>query len=123
MQKKLPLSNDEEKLLKAKSLIEGRKPNFYISQKVAQKIGKKASYSKNRAFDKQYYLDMVCKAIGEHGSLNRNEIDELLWDKLPDVMNDKQKKSKVGNLITELRKKGLIQNAGTSKQSLWLLLK
>ena len=123
VQKKLPLSNDEEKLLKAKSLIEGRKPNFYIAQKVAQKIGKKASYSKNRAFDKQYYLDMICKAIGEHGSLNRNEIDELLWDKLPDVMNDKQKKSKVGNLITELRKKGTIHNTGTSKQSSWLLLK
>ncbi len=123
VQKKLPLNTDEEKLLKAKFLIEGRKPNFYISQTVAQKIGKKASYSKNRAFDKQYYHDMICKAIGEHGSLNRNEIDELLWDKLPDVMDDKQKKSKVGNLITELRKKGLIQNAGTSKQSLWLLLK
>ncbi len=123
VQKKLPLSNDEEKLLKAKSLIEGRKPNFYIAQKVAQKIGKKASYSKNRAFDKQYYLDMICKAIGEHGSLTRKDINDLLWNKLPDWMTDKQRMYKIGNLMGELRRNQVIVNKGSTATPQWVLVK
>lgn len=72
IQKKKPLNSFEEKLLKAKKLIEGRKPNYFISIKVAQQTGQKASYSKNKAFDKRYYLDLIEKAIREHGSVDRN---------------------------------------------------
>jgi len=123
VQKKQPLRDDEEKLLKSKALIEGRKPNFYIAKPLAQKTGQKASYSKNKAFDKQYYLDLICKAIKEHGSLTRKDIDELLWNKLPDVMDDKQKKNKVGNLLGELRRQGLAKNSGTMKNPSWVLVK
>ena len=123
VQKKQSLNEREEKLLRAKSLIEGRKPNFYIAKPLAQKTGQKASYSKNKAFDKQYYLDLVCKAIGEHSLMTRKDIDELLWNKLPDWMNDKQRKNKVGNLITELRQSERIENKGTLKQPEWVLLK
>lgn len=123
VQKRQPLNSDEEKLLKAKSLIEGRKPNFYIARAVAQKTGQKASYSKNRAFDKQYYLDFIRKAIGEHGSLTRKDINELLWNKLPDWMNDKQKKYKIGNLIGELRRNRLIVNNGSMVNPQWVLVK
>jgi len=123
VQKRQPLNRDEEKQLKAKALIEGRKPNFYIARGIAQKTDQKASYSKNRAFDKQYYLDFICKAIGDHGSLTRKDINDLLWNKLPDWMSDKQKKNKVGNLITELRMKSKIKNRGSAKNSSWVLLK
>ena len=123
VQKRHPLNDDDEKLLKVKLLIEGRKPNFYIAKPVAQKTGQKASYSKNRAFDKQYYLDLICKAIGEHGSLTRKEIDELLWNKLPDWMDDKQRKNKVGNLIGELRRQQRIVNRGCDARPVWVLVK
>jgi len=123
VQKHRPLDADEERLLKEKGLIEGRKPNFYIAKPVAQKVGQKASYSKNRAFDKQYYLDLICKAIEEHGSLTRKDIDELLWKKLPDWMDEKQRKNRITNLITELRQGKRIENRGTFKESEWVLLK
>lgn len=73
VQKKQSLTAIEEKLLKAKKLIEGRRPNYYIGIKVAQKSGQKASYTKNKAFDKQYYLDLIVKSIKHHKSLRRNE--------------------------------------------------
>lgn len=94
-----------------------------IAKPVAQQTGQKASYSKNRAFDKQYYLDLIRKAVGEHGSLTRKEIDDLLWNKLPDWMNDTQRKHKVGNLLGELRRSGLIRNAGSMKFPSWVLVK
>ena len=122
VQKRLPLDGDGEKLLKAKGLIEGRKPNFFIAKPVAQQTGQKASYSKNKAFEKQYYLDLICKAVGEHGSLSRKDIDELLWNKLPDWMADKQKKIKIGNLIGELRRKNRIVNRGSDTQPSWALV-
>lgn len=123
VQKHRPLDADEERLLKEKGLIEGRKPNFYIAQPIAEKTGQKASYSKNRAFDKQYYLDLICKAAGEHGSLSRKDIDELLWNKLPEWMDDKQRKIKVGNLISELRRKSRIVNRGSDTQPSWALVR
>lgn len=122
VQKKQVLSAFEEKYLRNKNLIEGRKPNYYIGIKVAEKTGQKATYSKNKAFDKQYYLDLIIKAIGEHKELNRKDIDELLWNKLPDWMNGKQKKIKVNNLLSELRRKNKIVNKGTDTQSKWVLV-
>jgi ATP-dependent DNA helicase RecG len=123
VQKRLTLTADEEKLLKAKALIEGRKPNFFVAKSLAQQTGQKASYSKNLAFDKQYYLDLICKAVKEHGSLSRKDIDELLWNKLPDWMDDKQRKIKVGNLVAELRRTNKIVNQGSDTRPTWALVK
>ena len=65
---------------------------------------------------------MICKAVGEHGSLSRKDIDELLWNKLPDWMADKQKNIKIGNLIGELRRKNKIVNRGSDTQPSWALV-
>ncbi len=51
VQKKQPLNDSEVRILKQKKLIEGRKPNYFISLNVAQHTGQKASYTKNKAFD------------------------------------------------------------------------
>jgi len=107
--------------LKSKKLIEGRKPNFYIGLKLAQNTGKKAEYTKNKGFDKQYYLDLITEAIKQHAEMRRKEIDELLWNKLPDWMTEKQKKTKVNHLLSELRKTHRIKNTGSMKNSLWIL--
>ncbi|MFN8864984.1 MAG: ATP-binding protein [Flavobacteriales bacterium] len=123
VQKRQSLTEAEERHLKSKRLIEGRKPNFYIGLKVAQRTGEKASYSKNKAFDKTYYLDLIIKAIGEHDSLARRDVDDLLWTKLPDWMSEKQKSNKIGNLLSELRMKGKIENIGSYSKSKWSLKK
>lgn len=122
VQKKQALTEFEEKHLRTKKLIEGRKPNYFIGIKVATKTGQKAAYSKNKAFDKRYYLDLIEKAISEHKSLERRDVDELLWKKLPDWMEEKQKKIKINNLLSELRKKHKIENKGTFKMPRWVLI-
>ena len=122
VQKRQPLDGGEEKLLKAKALIEGRRPNFFIAKSLAQQTGQKARYSKNRAFDKQYYLDLICKAVKEHGLLARKDIDELLWNKLPEWMDERQRKIKVGNLIAELRRHQKIVNRGSDTRPSWALV-
>ena len=122
VQKRQSLDASEEQLLKSRGLIEGRRPNYFIARSLAQQTGQKAAYSKNVAFDKQYYLDLICKAAREHGALSRKDIDELLWNKLPDWMDDKQRKIKVGNLIAELRRTRHIVNQGSDTRPAWVLV-
>ena len=123
VQKKNPLTAFEEKHLKSKKLIEGRKPNYFIGLKVAQNTGQKAEYSKNKGFDKKYYLDLIVKSIKEHKELTRSDMDALLWNKLPEWMEEQQKKNKIGNLLSELRIKEIIENKGTFGNPKWSLKK
>lgn len=106
--------------LRKRRLIEGTKPNYYISAQVAQRTGQKAEYSKFRGLDKSFYLEMINNAIGQHEQLTRSEIDQLLLNKLPDLMNEKQKKRKIGNLLSELRIKGAIKNIGSDFKPIWI---
>lgn len=121
VQKRQSLTRDEEKHLKSKRLIEGRKPNFFIGLRVAQKTGQKADYTKTKGFDKQYYLDLIIKAIKEHKDLSRKDVDELLWSKLPDWTTDKQKKTKINHLLSELRRNDMIENRGSFGKPKWML--
>jgi hypothetical protein len=61
--------------------------------------------------------------LKEHKFLERVDIDKILWDNLPAWMTEKQKKSKIANLLTELRQNGEIQNIGTDYKSKWVILK
>ena len=54
-------------------------------------------------------------------SATRREIDTLLWDKLSDVLNHKQKQNKIGNLITSMRQAETIINTGSRKAPRWIL--
>lgn len=55
--------------------------------------------------------------------MSRGDIDDLLWNKLPEWMSEKQKKVKVNNLLSELRRIQKIENQGTFKMPKWVLIK
>lgn len=60
-------------------------------------------------------------ALRDHKSLSRKEIDELLWKLLPDLLDEKQKKSKITNLLTKLRSQGKIKNESQGPNSDWYI--
>ena len=118
------LSIDDEKIirnLRHKKLIEGRKPNLLIAKHVAQQLNQKTDYSNNKGFEDSYYCDLILKALAEHHSLSKQEITKLLWKKLPDILNEDQKRSKIGNLLTKLRKQDKIVNRSRGIHSEWYL--
>ena len=120
--KNLPTADETLKYLRDKGLIEGRKPNLYVSATVAKATGDKAGYTKNRAFDKKYYFDLIEQSIHHHGSMTRQELDELLWKKLPDNLTDNQRKTKINNVINELSNKlKKICNEGSNTKPKWVL--
>ncbi len=115
------LSDQQIKYLRNNKLIEGRKPNYYVSAKVAVFTDEKVKYTRNKAFDKQYYMDMIENFIRQHGSATRKEIDELILNKLPEYMDVKQKRSKIHNIMSEMAKKNRIKNMGSKSKSKWVI--
>lgn len=123
VQKKLPIPNGDAKRLRKDKLVEGRYPNVFVSAQVASATGKKANYIRQRGFDDQYYIDMVLKYLKQYGQASRRDIDDLLIDKLPDVLTEGQKARKINGLLSDkmAKKKGLIRNIGSKRFSKWVL--
>lgn len=121
VQKGARISADESRRLKAAKLVEGRYPNLMVAGPLAALAGQKAQHIRNRGLDSRYYRDMIVELVREHQPVSREDIDRLLLDKLPEVLTDEQKLSKVHNLISSLSGKA-IRNAGTRQSSRWILI-
>ena len=119
VQKKKPLTNSSAQHLKSMSLIEGRKPNYFISSKLALSTRNqelKAQHIKQKGFDDDHYKGMLVKYLDEYGEANRKDFDLLLRSKLPDILDEKQKSNKIGNLLGSLRRAGIIENRGSTNK-------
>lgn len=119
IQKRMPVSHDDHRRLKALGVVEGRYPNLFISRNVAKLTGQEARHIRDKGFNKQYYIDLIVKLVREHGPVGRKKIDELLLDKLPEVLTEKQKKNKIHNLLYELSRERVIINAGSRIRPKW----
>lgn len=122
VQKKEKITQEEVKKLRKQRLIEGKYPNIYVAAQIAAITGDKTTYIKNRAFDKDYYKNLIIKFLEQYHSASRQDIDNLLLDKLSDTLNEVQKRKKINNLLFEMSKKdGTIVNTGSSKRPKWVL--
>lgn len=120
VQKRKDITEEEILHLKSKGLIEGRKPNFHISQQVAEKTNQKAEYIKNRGFKDQHYKEMILEFIDKYGSASKTDIDKLILDILPQVLDKKKKENKVRNLVYDMSKRDMsIENNGTNRKPIW----
>lgn len=118
VQKKHTITDDAAKLLKKRGFIEGRKPNFYIPAQIADITNQKAEYTRNKGLDKEVLISFILKHIDNHKFATREEINRLLLDKLPDYMNDIQRKKKIENILQQMR--GKIKNIGNSRSPKWV---
>jgi len=109
---------DAVKDLRARGLIEGRKPHFYISSRVARDTHDGADYLKRRGVDDDYCRKMIVDLIQLNGIASRADVEELLMDKLPVQLSGPQKMNKVRNLLQSLRITGVIK---PTKDRRWVL--
>jgi len=121
VQKRLPLDDETVKHLKRAGLIEGRKPNFHVSAAIASVSETRAAYIKTRALDDKYYRKLVTEYLEKFGEASRADLGDLLMDKLSDALRVSQKETKIGNLLSTMRKEGEIVNTGPRKVPRWRL--
>jgi len=108
----IPLSEAEFKALKSNNLVEGRRPNIYVSARIAAAAGQEADYVVTAGFDDDYYKDLILKFIDKFDGATPKQIQQALTRKLPGVLSDDQKRNKTRNLVQELARSGVIINAG-----------
>ena len=123
VQKKIAISDPVATILKKEKLIEGRKPNYYIAASVAAITNDKASYIKNKAFDKPYYKKLIIEFLTKYKQATRTELDDLLMEKLSNVLTYNQKRVKISNTLYDMSKKeNVIKNSSKSKTNpIWVL--
>jgi len=122
VQKQKRLENEEIKYLRKKKYIEGRKNNLFLSKSITRNtgnVGLKSTYVRNKSFDDEYFRRLIVQYIEKFGSSSRGEIDELLMNKLSDVLSEKQKKNKIKNLLYSLAKKNIIK---LNEKRQWVLM-
>lgn len=115
VQKHKSLTDDEVKYLRSMHFIEGRKPNYFLSADVVRPTRNrklKSDYIHNKGFDNDHYRSLILKYLEKFSTATREDIDTLLWDKLPAYMeDDAQKKRKIRNLLYSLSSEGKIRYA------------
>jgi len=72
-------------------------------------VGLKTSYIKNKSFDDDYFKKLIIDYITNLGKATRQEITTLLENKLPESLSKQQKFDKITNLLSSLKKKGIIK--------------
>ena len=107
VQKKHRIADVQAVVLRTAKLIEGRKPNFFVSANIAEATDTRTDYTRNKGLDDHYYKTLVLQHIRKFRSISLAEAKALLIDKLPNSLTSVQKQAKVKNLLTSLRLKGL----------------
>ncbi len=122
VQKGLPSSAEAIARLRKAKLVEGRRPNLRVNADIAKITGSKAEYIRRRAQDDAHYARLVVDYLTQFGGATRKEIDDLLGPYLPDILDSKQQRSKVTNLLTRMRTDGTIRNVGSQQKPRWELV-
>ncbi len=122
VQKGLSIEKEDVDRLRALKLVEGRITSLYLSASAAKSIDESTNYIKNKGFDDKYYKDLIVEYLRQYKKAKKKDIRELLWDKLPAVLSDVQKENKIRNMLTALRKQGIIDTDSENQQkSHWIL--
>jgi len=110
--KKQPINEEIIKKLRVKKLIEGRKPNLFISENVAKATNQQSEYIKIRGLYDSFIQKMILEYLEKFKKAKRIDFENILLDKLPDILDINQKKNKIKNNLQALKKAGKITNIG-----------
>lgn len=121
VQKKEIISKENFKMLKREGLVEGRYPNIFVSFKIADLVGQKAVYVRNKGLDDDVCKQLIMKALETMGEASKQEIMEVLENALPEILNEDQKSKKVSNLLQTMKREGLVEAEGKTRHAKWVL--
>lgn len=116
VQKGKRLTDSEIQYLRKRKLIEGRKPNFHISERVALGTGQESDYFKQKGVDDEFCRKIIIDYLTKFKEGKRSDFEDILLNKLSDNLELKQKRNKIKNILQSLKKEGLIIAIGKKWQ-------
>ena len=122
IQKHFPISLEAASRLRKLKYAEGRGKQLRISSSIAALTNKRAEYIQMRATEDANLKRMILDYLREYRSATREEINRLLMNKMHEALNEKERLSKIGNLLSSLRTKGAIVNQGSRSKPSWSIV-
>ena len=103
-------------------LPEGRMPHLHISAKVAMMTGQEAAYMRKKERTGEQYRRIFIDFLRRFPGITRRKINEFMMEEIRGDLTEKQKRSKISNLMTGLRRNGKIVNKGSDKEPRWFYI-
>ena len=122
VQKHEKIEKDIAARLRKLHLVEGRYPKLFLSAYTAKTVDDKelkTEYIRNKSFNDLHFKDMIIQYLRSFGGATRAELNTLLQSKLSDVLTEEQKIRKIGNMLSALKKQGVIKLTEKKK---WVLV-
>ena len=120
VQKRQSITDEAAAMLRKAGLVEGRKPNYIVSARVAAATDTGPSYTRDRGLEKSRLKEFVLQHIRKFRPTRRTQLEDLLFPMLPQVLSVEKKRNKVKNLLTEMRVKDKsIRSTGKGRNALW----
>ena len=95
--------------------------SYICFKNIAQATDQKVEYSKHKGLADKKCEALLLESLKDHGSLTKKEIVRLLWDVLPDQLEDKQKINKIDYILKRLCTAAKIHNKTNGSDSVWSL--
>ncbi len=118
VQKGLPITKEQSRLLHERRLVRGRYPKLTISAEVAAATGAHGEYVRAKGLDNSVFKELILELLRVR-PCSRAEIIAELDHALPADLTLKQKGDHVSYLLQSLRKAGKITNAGSTSAAEW----
>ncbi len=124
LQKKLKLDAAQVAELRRAGLVEGRSPKLHISAQMAAATGQEVDYLSHKGLDSKHYKGLVLGLLAL-GPQPRTKINNMLLPKLPAaIAPGSSQKTYIKNLLQDMAREQLIENAGGATQAArWQLKK
>jgi ATP-dependent DNA helicase RecG len=120
VQKGLPLTEPTIARLRREGFIEGRRPHLHVSARIAAATKTEVTYTQKRGVEKQQMKELLKGHLKRFPGARRQDIDKLLYPLLPNGLNDTQRKDKITNLLSEMKKRdGSIRSTGRGPVAAW----
>ncbi len=123
VQKHETISKDSFQILKKAGLVEGRYPNLFVSYKVANIVGQKTDYVRNKGLSNDVYKQIIINALKTMKDASVSELKEVLIGALPAIFDEKQQSKKVSNILQSMKREGIADVDGTGHSARWFLVK
>lgn len=122
VQKHEVISKESYKILKKQGIVEGRYPNIYVSYKIANMVGQKTEYVKNKGLSNDVYKKIIYNALDTMKQASVTELKSVLEGALPAVLDEKQQAKKVSNILQAMKRAGVADVEGTGHAARWHLV-
>ena len=121
VQKHELISKEDCNVLRKRKLIEGRYPNIYVSYKIADTVGQKTEYVKNKGLSNDVYKKIIYNALQTMDKASVSELKNILEGVLPALLDEQQQAKKISNILQTMKKEGILGVEGNRKAAKWYL--